>query len=582
MNNLLKKILQKPLGVKNAQGMLEFALVLPVLMVMTVGTIEFSRLMFAWVVIENSTRFGIRYAVTGNFDQQYCVDTNDKDPDANGVLQNDDGNATTGACVGQNANQEIDAARIPSIKDETRRIIVGFYYEEEDYENVDPARLDDPNFLRITVCSNRDGRWFEEPVMSGTVYASCHNTEDPADSGQRVFVATDYNFNFMVLPAMTEQPPMVHLASYRRGTVEIFRGSRAINTPLPDTQPTKTFTQTQTPTLTLTPTETYTPTPSPTPTKTFTPTNTPTPTLTATPTYTPTQTPTATQSATPTITHTPTVTNTPTATPTPQCLLIATAAKNSTSFSGKYFQTTVHNGNQASAKLINTKVTWEPPLSTKSLQRFEFSWSNYTGTTLAGNVSGLATYNSLSQTYPNLLIAGNQNRNWRALYNNNTWVGSYEAVLRFRFDNGLECDVTARTNNFTPTPSSTRTPTNTPTDTRTPTTTNTPKPPTITRTPTKTGTATNTSPPPTITRTPTKTGTATNTQPTPTPTNTPQTTPTFTRTKTPTYTYTYTPTSTHTATYTKTYTRTPTKTSVYTATFTPTKTPTPTETIQIE
>ena len=187
MNNIFAKIRQKPPGRKNAQGMLEFALVLPVLLLMIVGVIEFSRLMFAWVIIENSTRFGIRYAVTGRHETKYCanLDTNDKDPDVNGVLQADDGNAATGACVGENAEAEIDVARIPSIKDETRRIIIGFYAEEEDYQNLDPARVDDPYFLRLTVCSERGGRWFEEPVMSSSTYAVCHlssgTSEDAAD-----------------------------------------------------------------------------------------------------------------------------------------------------------------------------------------------------------------------------------------------------------------------------------------------------------------------------------------------------------------------------------------------------------------
>ena len=74
MKNIFTKIYLKPPGRKNAQGMLEFALVLPVLLIMILGVIEFSRLMFAWVIIENSTRFGIRYASTGNFDAQYCTD----------------------------------------------------------------------------------------------------------------------------------------------------------------------------------------------------------------------------------------------------------------------------------------------------------------------------------------------------------------------------------------------------------------------------------------------------------------------------------------------------------------------------
>ena len=55
-----------------AQAMVEFALVIPILMLLVVGIIEYSRLLFAWIIIENSTRFGIRYATTGQYDQNYC------------------------------------------------------------------------------------------------------------------------------------------------------------------------------------------------------------------------------------------------------------------------------------------------------------------------------------------------------------------------------------------------------------------------------------------------------------------------------------------------------------------------------
>ena len=53
--------------------MLEFALVLPLLLLVLVGTLEFGRLFYAWLIIENSTRFGVRYAVTGQFDETYCI-----------------------------------------------------------------------------------------------------------------------------------------------------------------------------------------------------------------------------------------------------------------------------------------------------------------------------------------------------------------------------------------------------------------------------------------------------------------------------------------------------------------------------
>ena len=52
--------------------MIEFALVIPVLLMIMVGMLEFGRLLFGWLVIENSTRFGIRYATAGSYNPAYC------------------------------------------------------------------------------------------------------------------------------------------------------------------------------------------------------------------------------------------------------------------------------------------------------------------------------------------------------------------------------------------------------------------------------------------------------------------------------------------------------------------------------
>ncbi len=273
MKNILTEPYQKPPARKNAQGMVEFALVLPVLLLMIIGVIEFSRLMFAWVIIENSTRFGIRYAVTGNFEPKYCTDYNQNcasDPSPNNLSPTQIG-------------VYVDEARIPSIEDETKRIIIGFIYNEL-------LTTNDPNYLRITVCSNRKDaagveRVFTPPLMGrpeASAFASCSPSEDAADSGQRVWVAADYNFTFIVLPLFGIKPNMIHLASYREGQVEQFRGSKSINTPLPPAV----FTNTPTPSNT--PSNTPTNTNTPTPTKTNTPTNTPTATRTPTPTRTPT------------------------------------------------------------------------------------------------------------------------------------------------------------------------------------------------------------------------------------------------------------------------------------------------------
>ena len=117
---------------KKAQGMVEFALILPILVLTIVGILEFGRLFYAWLIIENSTRFGIRYATAGTYDLAECVDSADS------------GNV---ACDGDNELLEIKNARLPSIEQETRRVIVGFHTDESLAQSA-------IEYLNITVCSD--------------------------------------------------------------------------------------------------------------------------------------------------------------------------------------------------------------------------------------------------------------------------------------------------------------------------------------------------------------------------------------------------------------------------------------------
>jgi hypothetical protein len=55
-----------------AQGLVEFSLALPILLMLVFGVIEFGRLLQAWLALENGARFGVRYAITGSYDPQYC------------------------------------------------------------------------------------------------------------------------------------------------------------------------------------------------------------------------------------------------------------------------------------------------------------------------------------------------------------------------------------------------------------------------------------------------------------------------------------------------------------------------------
>ena len=59
---------------KSAQAMTEFALTIPIMLLLLVGIVEFGRMMQAWLALENGARFGVRYASTGNFNVAYCAE----------------------------------------------------------------------------------------------------------------------------------------------------------------------------------------------------------------------------------------------------------------------------------------------------------------------------------------------------------------------------------------------------------------------------------------------------------------------------------------------------------------------------
>ncbi|MFN8411922.1 MAG: TadE/TadG family type IV pilus assembly protein [Anaerolineales bacterium] len=534
-------------GKSRAQSMVEFALVLPVLLLLLLGVIEFARLFYAWLIVENSTRFGIRYATTGNFDPSYCSDLN-----GDGSL------CTTSAADAP----ETDAARIPSIKDETRRIIIGFFYDQTLAQSAN-------NYLHVTVCSSSAGYVFTPPRMAQPVYASCAPNENAGQPGERVVVATDYNFTFIVLPAFGIQPSMIHLASYREGINEQFRATRSINTPLPLNIPTV-------PTNTPLPSATFTPSNTPSPTATFTPTSTPTKT------YTPTNTPTKTNTATPS--STPTNTTTPTSTPVPSCSNIFVSSAVITG--SDKFDVTVRNNNVAPAYLTDADLTW-PNVNSENY-KFNYIQFNGSGNRYYDPNPDLSTSPVLTSA-PSIQLTGNGStavlrsdfQSPTALY------GTFSVTMTFNFPNWGDCTFTGSITINTPTPTSTATatrtptpitpsntpsPTYTPTRTPTPTITNTPTrtpTPTITLTPSRTPTASNT---PTITNTPTRTLTPTITY---TPSRTPTATATYTPSNTPTRTPTRTATTTSTPSNTPTNTATATNTPTRTPTYTPSKTPTP-------
>ncbi len=229
------------------QTLVEFALVLPVMLLVLFVIIEMARLLHAWLAVENGARFGIRYAVTGEFDDTYCS------------------GFTGGIC---NDLSEQDAARIPSIRDAARAGAVAIMRNET-------VPVASPGYFKITLCSSKrtgagplflyhgsntpihQPAWCEELATNNPI-------DDPGGPGDRVSVTVDFEHP-LIVPILGSVLSNIHLTSKREGIVELFRVARVVG--LPATISVPTFTATPLPTSTSTPTSTQTPTPSSTPCK---------------------------------------------------------------------------------------------------------------------------------------------------------------------------------------------------------------------------------------------------------------------------------------------------------------------------
>ncbi len=59
-------------NIHKAQDLVEFALILPVLLISLFVLIELGRVFHAWMAVENGARLGLRYAVTGELNEGNC------------------------------------------------------------------------------------------------------------------------------------------------------------------------------------------------------------------------------------------------------------------------------------------------------------------------------------------------------------------------------------------------------------------------------------------------------------------------------------------------------------------------------
>jgi hypothetical protein len=240
-----------------AQGMVEFALALPIFLLLMFGIIEFARLLVTYSAVYTASREAVRYGVATGMS-------------VNGIPHYQD-------CA-EIRNAGMNLGRIGGV-------------QLNDFDiRYDRGLVEIPD------------EWTSLQQCSGSA------SSVTLVLGDRILVKVETVFEPIV--------PLVNLPSIPVSSTTartILSGVNIRGTPLP----TSTRINTYTATLTFTPTETGTPTPTFTETPVLTQTSTPTETLVPTLTSEPTETVTGTLPATPTETPTPTGTTTPTPTPTP-------------------------------------------------------------------------------------------------------------------------------------------------------------------------------------------------------------------------------------------------------------------------
>ncbi len=227
-----------------AQGLVEFALILPVMLLTIFVIVELARVLHAWMAIENGARFGVRYAVTGEWDESFCPG---------------------GVCSDES---EEDLARIPSTKDAARAGAVAILKNDA----VTDVNL--PGFFEVTVCSNNPGVSYTAGDPNIPSVSQCAPGEHAGGPGETVIVTVEFTHP-LITPMISSVWPDMHLRAQRTGIVEQYRTSRVLGLPISafTTPPTPTNTPTDTP---VPPTNTPVP-PTETPVPTDTPTPTPTP-----------------------------------------------------------------------------------------------------------------------------------------------------------------------------------------------------------------------------------------------------------------------------------------------------------------
>ncbi|OGO20707.1 MAG: hypothetical protein A2Z14_05765 [Chloroflexi bacterium RBG_16_48_8] len=217
-----------------SQSLTEFAIVLPFVLLVLFVIIEIARLIHAWMAIENGARFGVRYAVTGEYNPDKCP---------------------LGGC---SDDTDFDLARIDSIHDTV-------WAGSSSIVRVKEGQVDatQPSFFHVVVCRPKD--LIEPDSTDPSSMYECVPAENGGRPSERVMVVVENNHPVLT-PFLSAIWPHLRLSAKSEAVVEGYRVMHPEIEPPdfvpPSPQPTNTAQNpTITPTASITPTTTPTPTP---------------------------------------------------------------------------------------------------------------------------------------------------------------------------------------------------------------------------------------------------------------------------------------------------------------------------------
>ncbi len=239
--NTGKATADEPQRMKHAQAIVEFALILPVLLLLLFGIFEFARLFQSWLVVTNAARIGERYAVTGAYETHFC--TSAIDSNGNGLV--------CGAEPDKNARIiEEDRARLLSIYEVTTNAAAGILRDST------VTSKGTPGYFHVTVCTSSGGHVYHP--LPGDYCEPSDHPGDPSHGPARVLVSVTFEHP-IILPLINNIAPSATLHAERTGILEQFRVARVLGLPPNIELPTATPIPTNTPTPSLTPSLTPTP-----------------------------------------------------------------------------------------------------------------------------------------------------------------------------------------------------------------------------------------------------------------------------------------------------------------------------------